>query len=47
MQAARLEGYIYLVGFALCIPAANWLLGHAGTVCPPRESGGQEHDTGQ
>ena len=35
MQAARLEGYIYLVGFALCIPAANWLLGHAGTVCPP------------
>ena len=35
MQVARLEGYIYLVGFALCIPAANWLLGHAGTVCPP------------
>ncbi|SVA57724.1 uncharacterized protein METZ01_LOCUS110578 [marine metagenome] len=35
MQTARLEGYIYLVGFALCIPAANWLLGHAGTVCPP------------
>ena len=35
MQAARFEGYIYLVGFALCIPAANWLLGHAGTICPP------------
>ena len=35
MQTARLDGYIYLVGFALCIPAANWLLGHAGTVCPP------------
>jgi len=35
MQTTRLEGYLYLVAFALCIPAANWLLGHAGTVCPP------------
>ena len=34
MRATRIEGYIYLVGFALCIPAANWLIGHAGAVCP-------------
>ena len=35
MRATRIEGYIYLAGFALCIPAANWLIGHAGAVCPP------------
>ena len=35
MQATRIEGFFYLTAFALCIPAANWLLGHAGTVCPP------------
>lgn len=29
----RLEGYVFLGGFALCIPAANWLIGNAGTVC--------------
>lgn len=29
----RLEGYAFLTAFALCIPAANWLIGHAGTVC--------------
>lgn len=27
------EGLIALVGFALCIPAANWLIGNVGTVC--------------
>ncbi|MGB3720536.1 MAG: VUT family protein [Hyphomicrobiaceae bacterium] len=31
----RLEGFVFLGGFALCIPAANWLIGHAGTVCAP------------
>ncbi len=35
MQTTRIEGYFYLVAFALCIPAANWLIGHWGTVCPP------------
>lgn len=30
----RLEGALFLAGFALCIPAANWLIGNAGTVCP-------------
>src|SRR5438874_11285164 len=31
----RLEGFAFLVAFGLCIPAANWLIGHAGTVCVP------------
>ena len=35
MQTTRIEGYFYLAAFALCIPAANWLIGHWGTVCPP------------
>lgn len=35
MQTTRIEGYLYLAAFALCIPAANWLIGHWGTVCPP------------
>jgi queuosine precursor transporter len=29
----RREGLSFLVLFALTIPAANWLIGHAGTVC--------------
>ena len=35
MQTTRIEGYVYLVAFALCIPAANWLISHWGTVCSP------------
>jgi len=31
----RLEGFAALVAFGLTIPAANWLIGHAGTVCVP------------
>jgi len=31
----RLEGFVFLVAFGLCIPAANWLIGNAGTVCMP------------
>ena len=31
----RLEGLLALIGFGLTIPAANWLIGHAGTVCVP------------
>jgi uncharacterized PurR-regulated membrane protein YhhQ (DUF165 family) len=31
----RLEGFVYLSAFGLCIPAANWLIGNAGTVCVP------------
>jgi queuosine precursor transporter len=29
----RREGFLFLGAFALCIPAANWLIGNAGTVC--------------
>lgn len=36
MTPARIEGFLYLLGFGLCIPAANWLIGHAGTVCVPQ-----------
>ncbi len=32
----RREGALFLAGFALCIPAANWLIGNAGTVCVPQ-----------
>lgn len=28
---------IYLLAFLACIPAANWLIGNVGTVCPPGE----------
>ncbi|MBN9455894.1 MAG: VUT family protein [Bosea sp. (in: a-proteobacteria)] len=30
------EGAIALVLFGLTIPAANWMLGHVGTVCVPK-----------
>jgi len=32
-QQRRREGAIFLVLFALTIPAANWLIGHVGTAC--------------
>ncbi|WP_367615058.1 VUT family protein [Rhodoplanes serenus] len=36
-DARRLaEGLVFLVLFALTIPAANWLIQHAGTACVPR-----------
>jgi queuosine precursor transporter len=31
----RWEGIVFLVLFALTIPAANWLIGNAGTKCVP------------
>jgi hypothetical protein len=31
----RVEGGAFLIAFGLCIPAANWLIGNAGTVCVP------------
>jgi len=34
-MSLRLEGYLYLAGFGLCIPLANWLIGNLGTVCVP------------
>lgn len=29
----RIEGLAYLLAFIACIPAANWMIGHVGTVC--------------
>src|SRR6478672_5547958 len=31
----RREGILFLILFGLTIPAANWLIGNAGTVCVP------------
>jgi uncharacterized PurR-regulated membrane protein YhhQ (DUF165 family) len=31
----RIEGIVFLVAFGLTIPAANWMIGNVGTVCPP------------
>jgi queuosine precursor transporter len=31
----RTEGFLFLLGFGLCIPAANWLIGNVGTACVP------------
>lgn len=31
----RFEGYLFLLAFGLCIPAANWMIGNVGTFCVP------------
>lgn len=31
----RAEGFFFLVAYIACIPIANWLIQHIGTVCPP------------
>jgi hypothetical protein len=36
MDRNKTEGIAYVVAFAACIPAANWLIGNAGTVCVPQ-----------
>ncbi len=35
MDRRSVEGWIFLVTFIACIPIANWLIGHVGTVCVP------------
>lgn len=35
IDRTRAEGFAFLLGFALCIPAANWLIGNVGTYCVP------------
>jgi len=35
MNKLRVEGLLYLAGFIACIPLANWMIGHVGTICPP------------
>ena len=34
-MSSKTQGYLYLSAFALCIPAANWLIGNVGTFCVP------------
>jgi hypothetical protein len=31
----RAEGFLFLAAYIACIPVANWLIQHVGTVCPP------------
>lgn len=31
----RVEGIVFLLAFAACVPAANYMIGHVGTVCVP------------
>jgi queuosine precursor transporter len=31
----RIEGVLFLIAYIACIPFANWLIQHVGTVCPP------------
>ena len=35
LDRRRAEGLLFLTGFALSIPAANWLIGNVGTKCVP------------
>ena len=30
-----IEGVFFFIAFTLTIPAANWMIGNVGTVCPP------------
>src|SRR5688572_26914056 len=34
----KVEGIIFLVLFCLTIPAANWMIGHVGTICVPNSA---------
>lgn len=34
-QRLRTEGFVFLIAYIACIPVANWLIQHIGTVCPP------------
>ena len=33
-MSVRNQGYAYLIAFILTIPAANWMIGNVGSVCP-------------
>ncbi|MFI4998891.1 MAG: VUT family protein [Reyranellales bacterium] len=35
VNARKAEGLAYFLAFIACIPAANWMVGHLGTVCEP------------
>src|SRR5438045_5633553 len=33
LTARKAEGLAYFLAFIACIPTANWMMGHVGTVC--------------
>jgi queuosine precursor transporter len=33
MSTRKIQGLAYFIAFIACIPAANWMIGHLGTVC--------------
>jgi uncharacterized PurR-regulated membrane protein YhhQ (DUF165 family) len=35
LSSHKIEGLIYFLAFIACIPIANWMIGHLGTVCVP------------
>lgn len=35
LSARKAEGLAYFLAFIACIPTANWMMGHVGTVCSP------------
>ena len=35
MSTRKAEGLGYFIAFIACIPTANWMIGHLGTVCLP------------
>lgn len=35
LSARKAEGLAYFLAFIACIPAANWMIGHLGTICMP------------
>ncbi len=35
MNRISLPGALAFLGFLACVPLANWMIGHAGTVCVP------------
>jgi len=35
LGARKAEGLAYFIAFIACIPGANWMIGHLGTVCLP------------
>ena len=36
LDARKIEGLVYFFAFIACIPMANWMIGHWGTVCVPQ-----------
>jgi hypothetical protein len=35
LNTRKAEGLAYFLAFMACIPTANWMIGHVGTVCAP------------